>query len=394
MRALIVGSGISGTVMAELLSNKGFEVTVVEKRNHIGGNCYTFQDRGVAVHKYGPHIFHTDNKQLWDWFNERCELVPYSHQVKADTERGIVSLPFSMQTVNEIWGVVRPAEFEQIKNREIEEWEISNGKLDTSNAEGFAISRLGTTLYNMCIQNYTFKQWGIPADKLPASIVGRLPIRDSFDCTYYTDRYVGIPKDEKGYSPFFDRLYDFADVRVSSDWEKVFEEKNFDCIVYTGSVDDFFDRHLGVIRYRTCWWGMYEGSDGFPLKVPVLNNCTEDYPFTRVIRHRMLQGKCSTDTDIISVEYPEDYRGQEQGPMYVVPTEDNMRRVRRYQEMANDPLYAQYSGRPVVFVGRLAQSRYFDMDDAIENAFKISESFKNVVRKARQMPMLSFIMKG
>lgn len=379
MNYLIVGAGISGVVAAITIHDEDpdAKITIVERRNHIGGNCASSDIDGIAVHRYGPHIFHTDNEKLWKWFTRRCPLVPYTHQVKALAPNGkMYSLPFSLQTAYEMFGATKEEEFRNIVNHEVEIWKEDHRELDMTTAEGFAISRIGFTMYMNLVRGYTEKQWGVKPSQLPASIVGRLPVRNTFGVGYYADRYVGIPKDARGYMPFFERVKGIARVLTESDWKSEFEKGKYDAVIYTGAVDEFFHYEHGMIEYRTSVWQY----DTKPVRettgLAVLNYTGKEYPHTRRIEYRYLQGKCDSEVTHFAFEYSEPFRDQIGGPMYVVPTEENNKRVRQY---AKDAERADYKGKPVLFVGRLAQSRYLDMNRAIENAYeKVCEFLEKV----------------
>lgn len=383
MRYLIVGAGLSGCVAAMKLHelDKEASIHIVERRAHIGGNCFSAEVDGIAVHAYGPHIFHTNDEKLWKWFTKLCPLVPYSHQVKAKAPDGkMYSLPFSMQTAYEMFGAKNSHEFEAIRDHEIDIWKDDHHTLDTQNAEGFAISRLGTTMYLQLVRGYTEKQWGCTPSKLPASIVGRLPVRSTYDTGYYADRYVGIPKDANGYMPLFEKVKKFATITTDGDWKWHYKVGYYDAIIYTGAVDEYFDYRHGKIEYRTSTWQYEEKPASETTGMAVLNYTDRSVPATRRIEYRYLQGECHSDKTHIAYERSEKYRGQKAGPMYVVPTAENMQRVQRYAIMSVDHYYEGET--PVLFLGRLAQSKYLDMNTTIENAFeKVPKFFEKVSKK-------------
>lgn len=382
MKYLIVGAGLSGCVAAMKLHDldKKAQIDIVERRAHIGGNCFSEERDGIAVHLYGPHIFHTDDKKLWDWFTKRCPLVPYSHQVKAQAPNlKIYSLPFSLQTAYEMFNTRTFQQFEEIKQHEIDTWKEDH-KLNVENVEGFAISRLGTTMYRNLIRGYTEKQWGCDPARLPASIVGRLPIRNTYDVGYYAHRYVGIPKDEKGYMPFFEKVRKVARVfEDCEDWRQFAETEKYDAIIYTGAVDEYFDYKYGEIEYRTSTWEYEDRYADETTGMAVLNYPDRNVMYTRRIEYRYLQGECNSDRTYVAYEFSEPYKDQKAGPMYVVPTEENMRRVQKYSVASQDE---EFCGAPVLFLGRLAQSKYLDMNTTIENAFeKVPEFFAEVLSR-------------
>lgn len=387
MRYLIVGAGLSGITAAHKIHelDKDAKVDIIERRNMVGGNCASEVKDGIAVHTYGPHIFHTNDKKLWDWFSKLANLVPYSHQVKAKAPDGkLYSLPFSLQTAYEMFGARTPQEFEAIRQHEIDIWKEDRRTLDTTTAEGFAVSRLGTTMYMQLVRGYTEKQWGRTPANLPASIVGRLPIRDTFDVGYYSDKYVGIPADEKGYMPFFygtnfrgRRLFqsdDWRDFVVSEGEDKV------DAIIYTGAIDEYFDFKYGKIEYRTSTWSYEEKPCEFSSGIAVLNYTDRTVPTTRRIEYRYLQSQCNSPVTHIAYERSENYRGQKQGPMYIVPSSENQFKINKYAQAGANEVFR---GAPVLFLGRLAQSKYLDMSTTIENAWEkvpkfVEKSFKKI----------------
>lgn len=383
MRYLIVGAGLSGCVAALKLHelDKEAKIHIVERRSHIGGNCATIDVKGVAIHEYGPHIFHTNDKKLWDWFTKKCPLVPYSHQVKAKAPDGkMYSLPFSMQTAYEMFGAKNSREFEAIREHEIDIWKDDHHKLDTETAEGFAISRLGTTMYLQLVRGYTEKQWGCVPSKLPAGIVGRLPVRDTYDVGYYADKYVGIPQDSRGYMPFFEKVKKIATITTHADWKWQYSVGDYDAIIYTGAIDEYFNDKYGKIEYRTSTWQYEEKPVSETTGMAVLNYTDRVVPCTRRIEYRYLQGNCDSDKTYIAYERSEKYRGQKGGPMYVVPTAENLHRVQKYAVAAVEEYYQGET--PVLFLGRLAQSKYLDMNTTIENAWeKVPKFFEKVSKK-------------
>lgn len=377
-KLLVVGAGLSGTVAAELAAENGWQVTVVDERNHLGGNCASQEKDGIAVHLYGPHIFHTNDENLWKWFTERCPLAPYSHQVKAlAPDDKMYSLPFSMQTAYEMFGATSYKEFEAIREHELEILKDDHYQIDLNTVEGYALSKIGSMMYRKLVQGYTAKQWGCSPSKLPASVVGRLPVRNTFDVSYYADRYVGIPKDSKGYMPFFERLRKIANVILGVDDKKVNSlVLGSDAVIYTGPIDRFYDYALGHIQYRTCSWKYEKKAAADTTGMPVLNYTDGTVKATRRIEYRYLQQNCDSEFTHIAYETPEQYTNQEAGPMYVVPTEENKKVIKKYEEWAKAP---DYYGVPVLFLGRLAESRYLDMNTTIENAFKkVPEFLKKV----------------
>src|SRR5699024_245951 len=242
-----VGAGLFGSIFAYEAKQRGKKCLVIDKRNHIGGNVYTKEVEGIQVHEYGAHIFHTNNKRIWDYVNQFAEFNRYTNSPIANYKGEIYNLPFNMNTFHKLWGVTSPEE----AKRKIEEQRKTANISQPSNLEEQAISLVGTDIYQKLIKGYTEKQWGRPANELPAFIIKRLPVRFTYDNNYFNDRFQGIPVG--GYTQIFEKLLDGIDVKLKTDFFKEREELEAlaNKIVFTGMIDQFYDYQFGVLNYRS-----------------------------------------------------------------------------------------------------------------------------------------------
>ena len=356
---LIVGSGLYGSTFNYLAKKAGKTTFVVEKRKVIGGNLYCENREGIFIHKYGPHIFHTDNKKVWDFVNSLTHFNPYIQQTVANVDNKLYSLPFNMWTYNKLWGVITPEE----ARTKIDSQKYSG---EIHNLEEQALSLVGKDIYETLIKEYTEKQWGRECTNLPSFIIKRLPTRFTFDGNYFNDRYQGIP--EGCYNSMIEQLLKDTEVVTGVDYNKNREkyEKLADKIVYTGKIDEYFGFKFGKLQYRTVRWENevkdienYQGE-------AIINYPSKNVPFTRIIEHKHfephnkeLQEKKKT---IISKEFSEEWDETKEG-YYPVNDEKNNNLYKQYKELANK----EYN---VLFGGRLAEYKYYDMKDIIEAVFK------------------------
>lgn len=357
---LIVGAGLFGAVCAHELAEAKKRVLVIDRRHTIGGNCYTETEEGVVVHRYGPHIYHTGDKRLWDYVADKIEIQPTPNYTPIAVSRGeVFNLPFNMNTFARLFGVRTPAEAQKVIERQ-----RATVKGTPSNLKEQAISLVGTDVFERLVRGYTEKQWGRKCEELPPDIIKRLPVRFTYDNTYYNDKYIGIPAD--GWTPLFEKLLRGIDVELGVDYTKNRERldamaKN---IIYTGSIDEFFDYRLGRLEYRslefvtTYFNGDHQGC-------AVMNWTDAEIPYTRSIEHKHFDttGKKQYKTSVVTLEYPKAFTPDAE-PFY--PINNNW----------NDGLYQNYlavaSRRPeVVFGGRLGGYRYADMDDTIADALAL-----------------------
>ena len=349
---LIVGAGLYGSVFARVMTDSGKKVLVIDKRSHIGGNCYTEQIEGINVHKYGAHIFHTNDEQVWEFVNRYASFNRYTNSPVANYCGELYSLPFNMYTFNKMWGVVTPDE----AKAKIEEQRKEAGITDPVNLEQQAISLVGRDIYEKLIKGYTMKQWGRPCDELPPSIIKRLSVRFTFDNNYFNALYQGIPVG--GYTKLFERLLSGIEVRLGTDYASVKDEGLASKVVYTGALDEYFDYSLGHLEYRTVRFETEVlDTDNFQGNA-VVNYTDSKTPFTRIIEHKFFEFGTQEKT-VISREYSYEWKiGDE--PFYPVNDEKN------------DALHEQYAkliaSDNVLFGGRMADYKYYDMDVTVRRA--------------------------
>lgn len=361
---LIVGSGLYGATFAYFAEKAGKSCLVIDKRPHLGGNVYCEQIEGINVHKYGAHIFHTSNKKVWDFVNSIVEFNRYTNCPVANYKGELYNLPFNMNTFNKMWSDVHtPAEAQA---------RIDSQKFrgEPQNLEEQAMSLVGRDIYTKLIKDYTEKQWGRKCRDLPAFIIKRLPVRLVFDNNYFNDRYQGIPIG--GYNKLIEGLLSDIECKTGTDFfqSEYKEWKNYaDNLVYTGALDEYFDYKLGRLDWRTVSFKTrvedmpnYQGN-------AVVNYTSHDVPYTRVIEHKHFemfgQEVYDSPKTVISEEYSTEYKeGME--PYYPVNDERNNKLAESYRELAKKE-------KNVIFGGRLAQYKYYDMAPVIEEVMKITE---------------------
>ena len=356
---LVVGAGLFGAVFAHEAALKGKKVKVIEKRNHIAGNIYTREEEGIQVHQYGAHIFHTSDKEIWDYVNQFAEFNRYTNSPVANYKGEIYNLPFNMNTFNKLWGVVTPAEAQAKIDKQRA---VLNGKTP-ENLEEQAISLVGTDIYEKLIKDYTEKQWGKPTTELPAFIIRRLPVRLTYDNNYFNDTYQGIPIG--GYTQIVEKMLDHEniDVETNVDFFTNKEQylKDFPKIVFTGMIDEFFDYKLGELEYRSLRFESeildmenYQGN-------AVVNYTDADTPYTRIIEHKHFEFGSQAKT-IITKEHSKTWeKGDE--PYYPVNNDRNNHLYKSYKKLADE------QGN-VIFGGRLGHYRYYDMHQVIGAALQ------------------------
>lgn len=368
MKVLVVGAGLFGSVCARELALRGHQVLVIEKREHIAGNIYSEAVENINVHKYGAHIFHTDNKKIWEYVQKFSNFNRYTNEVVANYKGRLYNLPFNMNTFYQMWGVTKPQEAqEEIKRQRA----ILHGKVPT-NLEEQAISLVGTDIYEKLVKEYTAKQWGRAPKDLPAFIIRRLPVRFTFDNNYFNDPYQGIPIG--GYTKLVSNILNVSgiEVKLNTDFFDRRDEylKDFDKIIYTGMIDQFFDYRFGELEYRSLRFEQetldienYQGN-------AVINYTDGETPYTRIIEHKFFEfGVGNPDKTVITREYPQQWhRGIE--PYYPVNDRANEHLSKKYRQFASQN-YSQ-----VIFGGRLGMYRYYNMDQVIFAAFQaLSNSF-------------------
>ena len=362
---LIVGAGLFGAAFANKMTEIGCKCLVVERRNHIAGNAYTENMNGIHVHRYGPHIFHANDKQVWEFVNQFATFNRFTNSPMAYCQGKMYSLPFNMHTFSQMWGVVSPWEAENII--QTQRLEVSG---EPQNLEEEAISLVGRDIYEALVKGYTEKQWGRECKELPASIIRRLPVRMTYDSNYYDDLYQGIPIG--GYTKMVDKMLDGADVLLGVDYLKDKERLDAmaDRVVYTGPIDAYFDYRFGQLQYRSVRFKTVELEKKNHQGVAVVNYTDPDIPWTRIIEHKWFQFGRDDDGNeipgtIVSKEYSVDWEPGEE-PYYPIADEANMELYHRYDELA-------VKEKEVIFGGRLAKYRYLDMDQVIAAALYVAE---------------------
>ena len=348
---IIVGAGFFGAICAYELNKAGKSVLVIEKRNHIGGNVYTEERDGVHIHEYGPHIFHTNDKGVWDYINQFAEFNQFQLNPVANYKGEIYSLPFNMWTFNQMWGVVAPHEAKQ----KIEEQRF-DGKV--TNLEEQALSLVGKDIYEKLIKGYTEKQWRKSATELPPSIIKRLPVRFTYDNNYFNDKYQGIPIG--GYTQIFDKMLEGIKVYTNCDYleNKEYWDDLADKVIYTGPIDKYFDYQFGDLEYKSVTWDTMKINTDNYQGCAVMNYTDSETSFTRIIEHKYFDNQ-NQKVSWVSIEFPQPYeRGVE--PFYPVNDEANNEKYRKYKKLADND--------KVIFGGRLAEYKYYDMHQVVASA--------------------------
>lgn len=359
---LIVGSGLFGAVFAHEAHKAGKRCLVIEKRPHTGGNIYCEEVDGINVHKYGAHIFHTDNREVWNYVNRLVEFNRYTNSPIANYKGKLYNLPFNMNTFYQLWGVRTPAEARTKIQEQCKEYEHIT---HPQNLEEQALKLCGEDIYRQLIKGYTEKQWGRPATELPAFIIRRIPFRFIFDNNYFNDPYQGIPMG--GYNRLIGALLENIEVRTGTDY--MAHRKELDAlaekVLYTGCIDEYFDYACGHLEYRSLRFEHRHLTDIEDFQGNAVVNYTDrETPYTRVIEHKHFEFGKQRST-VITYEYPDDFE-QGKEPYYPVNDEKNSLIFRKYQELAQQQ-------ERVLFGGRLAQYTYADMDDTVAAALRLWE---------------------
>lgn len=357
---LIVGSGLFGAVFAHEAKKKGKKCLIIDKRNHQGGNVYCEQIEGINIHKYGAHIFHTNDKEIWEYVNQFVEFNRYTNSPVAFYKDEVYNLPFNMNTFQQLWGVKTP---EEAKNK-IEEQVKASGIKDPKNLEEQAISLVGFDIYEKLIKGYTEKQWGRKATELPAFIIKRLPVRFTYDNNYFNDKYQGIPIG--GYNKLIEGLVDGIEVRLEVDFFAQREEltKLADKIVFTGKIDEYYNNQFGSLEYRSLKFDTKTLDQSNFQGNAVINYTESKIPYTRIIEHKHFEFGTQKKT-VVTYEYPDEWS---LGKESYYPVNDDK----------NNAIYNQYKSLSekdtnVIFGGRLAEYKYYDMHQIIGSALKKSK---------------------
>ena len=353
---LIVGAGLYGSVFARLATDNGKKCLVIDKRDTVAGNIYTEEVNGINVHKYGAHIFHTSNKEVWEFVNKYAEFNRYTNSPIANYKGEIYSMPFNMYTFNKMWGVVTPEEARKKIDEQMADCRVEEPK----NLEEQAMNLIGKDIYEKLVKGYTEKQWGRKATELPGFIIKRLPVRLTYDNNYFNDTYQGIPIG--GYTKLVENILEGIEVRLGVDFLKNREELEAlaDKIVYTGMIDEYYDYCFGELEYRSLRFETevmpdvdnYQGN-------AVVNYTDSETPYTRIIEHKHFEFNTCKGT-VVSREYPATWKKGDE-PYYPMNNDKNNDLYQKYAKKAEED-------NKVIFGGRLGKYKYYDMDDTIEVA--------------------------
>ncbi|HDK7159446.1 TPA: UDP-galactopyranose mutase [Clostridium botulinum] len=362
---LIVGTGLFGSVFAYEATKRGKRCLVIDKRNHIGGNIYCDNIEEINIHKYGAHIFHTSDKDIWNYINRFIEFNRFTNSPIANYKGELYNLPFNMNTFNKLWGVITPKEAKE----EIEKQKKEAGIKEPKNLEEQAISLVGTDIYEKLIKGYTEKQWGRSATELPDFIIKRLPVRFTYDNNYFNDTYQGIPMG--GYNPIIEKMLENCEVRLNVDFFKHRKELEAiaEKIVYTGMIDEFYDYKYGVLEYRSLRFETevldlenYQGN-------AVVNYTDKETSYTRVIEHKHFEFGTQQKT-IVTKEYPSEWKKGDE-PYYPINDKKNIGLYKKYKDLA-------MKEDKILFGGRLADYKYYDMHHIVGKALeKVKEEFRD-----------------
>ncbi len=364
---LVVGAGLFGAVFAYEMKKQGKTCLVIDKREHVAGNIYTQEQKGIQVHLYGAHIFHTSNRKVWEYVNQFAEFNHYVNSPVAVYKDELYNLPFNMNTFSKMWGIKTPAEAKQVIAKQRQAAFVEKPQ----NVEEQALSLVGRDVYEKLVKGYTEKQWGRSCRELPAFIIKRLPVRFTYDNNYFTDPYQGIPKG--GYTQIVQKLLAGISVKLGISYKEFLQENaakgaeadTFGKVLYTGMIDEYFDYQLGELQYRSLRFehelledcGNYQGN-------AVVNYTEREVPYTRIIEHKHFEFGEQPDT-VITREYPATWQKGDE-PYYPINDDRNNTLFAKYQELAD-------TESNVLFGGRLGQYKYYDMDKVIEAALEMVE---------------------
>ena len=362
---LVVGSGLFGAVFAYEAKKRGKTCLVIDKRHHAGGNVHCENVEGINVHKYGPHIFHTNDKIIWDYVNSFVEFNRYTNVPVAFYQGEVYNLPFNMNTFYKLWGVKTPEEAKAKIQSQIEQSKVK----EPTNLEEQALSLVGVDIYEKLIKGYTEKQWGRPATMLPAFIIKRLPVRFNYDNNYFNDKYQGVPIG--GYNKLYEGLLEGTEVKLNVDY---FEDRtHWDGmaaqVIFTGKIDQYYEYRFGQLEYRSLKFE-HEVLDKENHQGNAIVNYTEhSVPYTRIIEHKHFEFGTQPKT-VVTKEFPQEWTIEKE-PFYPINDEKNMAVYKKYELLADKE-------ERVIFGGRLAEYRYYDMHQVIGSALKkVSDHFKN-----------------
>ena len=353
---LIIGAGFAGSVMAERLATQlNKKVLVVEKRNHIAGNAFDeFEEHGILVHRYGPHIFHTNSKEVFDYLSQFTEWIPYEHKVLAKIGDELFPIPINRITINKLYGLNLTTD-KEVKNY-FES--VREKRFPILNSEDIIVNQVGKDLFEKFFKHYTKKQWNLEAKELSPSVCGRIAVRTNDDCRYFTDKYQFMPKD--GYTKMFEKMLNHKNIEVilNTDYKSILNSVKFDKMIYTGPIDYFFDYKFGKLPYRSIRFEFDNLNQQEFQQTSQVNYVDSSVEYTRIIEHKKLNQQ-NSDTTTISYEFPQ----QEGEPFYPIPTEENRHQYILYKNEAE-----KLSN--VIFCGRLAEYQYYNMDQVVAASLK------------------------
>ena len=361
---LIVGAGFAGSVLAERLASTGKKVLIIDKRNHIGGNAYDYYDRaGILIHKYGPHIFHTNSREVFDYLGQFTEWRPYEHRVLASVDGQLVPIPINLNTINQLYGL-------NLSSEQVEGFFDSRAeKIDrVKTSEDVVVGKVGRELYEKFFRGYTKKQWDLDPSELDASVTARVPTRVNKDDRYFTDTYQAMPM--HGYTKMFEGMLDHPNIKVmlQTDYKEIVDSIPFKYMIYTGPIDNYFDYCYGKLPYRSLEF-KFETVESEKFQPTGTVNYPNEQPYTRITDFKYLTGQKHPKTTIV-YEYPQ----ADGDPYYPIPRPENAEIYRKYQQLA-----AQMDN--TFFVGRLATYKYYNMDQVVAQALTL---FKKLTTKATE----------
>jgi UDP-galactopyranose mutase len=356
---VVVGAGLFGSTFARCVADAGKQVLLLDRRPHLAGNCYSEQVEGIEVHRYGPHIFHTSNKQVWEFVNQFSEFNHYKHRGVVRYEDRLFSFPINLTTLHQLWGVTTPTEAQERLAAVREPCERPE------NLEQWILGQVGRELYEIFIQGYTTKQWGRDPSKLPASIIRRIPIRLTWNDNYFNDIYQGIPA--AGYTRMFEKMLDHPLIRVETEVDYLTDRGEFDrlgaTLVYSGKIDEYFDYRFGELEYRSLRFETESLSGDFQ-GASIVNYGSSKVPYTRIVEHKHFALQ-ESDRTVITREYPQKY-AQGREAFYPIRDERNTELYEKYRSLAKQT--------DVLFGGRLGTYQYFDMHQVVAQAMAVAKN--------------------
>lgn len=348
---VIIGAGFAGSVLARrIVQEKNEEVLIIEKRNHIGGNAYDFYNEdGVLIHKYGPHIFHTNNKKVWDWLSQYTQWYMYQHRVLSYVDGMLVPMPISAETINILYNL-------NLSSEEIQEWLKRNSENieEIKNSEDVVLSKAGKSIYEKFFKNYTYKQWNVYPNELDKTIISRIPIRTNRDTRYFADQYQGMPK--YGYTKMFENILNHKNIHImlNTVWENVESKIDYDNLYYTGPIDEFYNYKYGKLGYRSVRFEYETFYNKEYYQHTGTVNYPNDYDFTRITEYKHLTGQKISCTTIAK-----EYSSADGEPFYIIPNNENKKVYEQYLQEAEKQ-------DNIKFFGRLAEYKYYNMDQIVE----------------------------